>query len=377
MNETIATGRLVFDPTRALPNASFRDPEWLAAEKRRIWHGDWLFATTEDALPRPGDQLPVRIGDQPVLLLRNQAGQLAALSNLCAHRGTLLVEQPANGKRIQCPYHAWTYDDAGRLLGAPFAPKDMIEKEAHRLAAYRVESWHGLVFVSLNPDVEPLAERFAAVEAHVSAREIDALQHQADGQTTEVWECNWKVAILNAMESYHLFKVHPKTLEPYTPTRGAYYITGSARATATGGTNKGEDDYLLISLPPAFVGVLTQASFVWQAVHPIDTHRCARPHRRRLCFASGDRCFPPSPRVVALERRRAWPVRFPVRGQGHLRAGSARRQRRLRPGPSPSLGAGRGGLRPLPQLAAQRRRTPRRPLGAVAMMVIGYGSTMA
>ena len=275
MNETIVTGRLVFDPTRALPNASFRDPEWLAAEKRRIWHGDWLFATTEDALPRPGDQLPVRIGDQPVLLLRNQAGRLAALSNLCAHRGTLLVEQPANGKRIQCPYHAWTYDDAGRLLGAPFAPKDMIEKEAHRLAAYRVESWHGLVFVSLNPDVEPLAERFAAVEAHVSAREIDALRHQADGQTTEVWECNWKVAILNAMESYHLFKVHPKTLEPYTPTRGAYYITGSARATATGGTNKGEDDYLLISLPPAFVGVLTQASFVWQAVHPIDTHRCA------------------------------------------------------------------------------------------------------
>ena len=275
MNETIATGRLVFDPTRALPNASFRDPEWLAAEKRRIWQGDWLFATTEDALPRPGDQLPVRIGDQPVLLLRNQAGQLAALSNLCAHRGTLLVEQPANGKRIHCPYHAWIYDDAGRLLGAPFAPKDMIEKEAHRLAAYRVESWHGLVFVSLNPDVEPLAERFAAVEAHVSAREIDALRHQADGQTTEVWECNWKVAILNAMESYHLFKVHPKTLEPYTPTRGAYYLTGSARATATGGTNKGEDDYLLISLPPAFVGVLTQASFVWQAVHPIDTHRCA------------------------------------------------------------------------------------------------------
>ena len=79
---------------------------------------------------------------------------------------------------------------------------------------------------------------------------------------------------MNAMESYHLFKVHPTTLEPYTPTRGAYYVAGSARATATGGRNEGEDDYLLVSLPPGFVGVLTRDSFVWLAVHPLGTQRC-------------------------------------------------------------------------------------------------------
>ena len=101
------------------------------------------------------------------------------------------------------------------------------------------------------------------------------MRHQSSLQTTEVWECNWKIAITNAMESYHLFKVHPTTLEPYTPTRGAYYITGSARATATGGANRDEEDYLLISLPPGFVGVCTRDSFVWQAVSPAGTHRCA------------------------------------------------------------------------------------------------------
>ena len=274
MNDVVATGRFAFDPARALPNASFREPGWLAAEKRGIWHGDWVFVATEDALSAPGDQLPVRVGDQPVLLLRNQAGDLAALSNLCAHRGTLLVEEPVNAKRIQCPYHAWTYDDAGRLLGAPYAPKDTFDREAHCLPAYRVETWHGLVFVSLALDAEPLAGRFAAVEAHVSAHGIDDLRHRADLQTEEVWDCNWKVAILNAMESYHLFRVHPETLEPWTPTRGAYYIAGSARATATGGTYKGRDDYLLISLPPGFVGVLDGDGFMWLAVHPIDTHRC-------------------------------------------------------------------------------------------------------
>ena len=267
--------KLAFDPTRALPAAAYRDPGWLAAEKDRIWHRDWVFATTEDALTTPGDQVPVKIGDQHVLLLRNQERDLVALSNLCAHRGTLLVEQPTNAKRIQCPYHAWTYDAAGRLVGVPFTPNGVIDRSAHCLPAYRVESWHGLVFVSLDDSVESLARRFASIECHVSAGGIDDLHHQSDMQSTETWACNWKIAIIGAMESYHLFKVHPETLEPYTPTKDAYYVAGSARATATGGAFKGQDDYLLVSLPPSFVGVLTRGSFVWQAVHPVDTDRCS------------------------------------------------------------------------------------------------------
>ena len=239
-----------------------------------IWRGDWVFVTTEDAVAAPGDQLPVIVGDQPVLLLRNQEGELRALSNLCAHRGTLLVERRANAKRIQCPYHAWTYNDSGRLLAAPFTSKGAVDKAAHCLPEYRVESWHGLVFVSLNPAVEPLAERFAAVGPHVAEQGIDAMDHRSEWQETQQWDCNWKLAIVNAMESYHLFQVHPKTLEPYTPTSDAYYITGSARATATGGRVEGGDDYLLISLPPNFVGVFNAGGFYWQAVHPTGAHRC-------------------------------------------------------------------------------------------------------
>ena len=268
------TNQIYFDPTRALPAEAYRDPVWLAAEKDKIWHGDWVFATSIDALAKPGDQVPVLIGDQPVLLMHTQAGELAAVSNLCAHRGTLLVDKPTNSKRIQCPYHGWTYEDSGRLLAVPHAAEDQLDKTAHCLPVYRVDSWHGLVFVSLNPTVETLAERFAGIESQVLQRGIDSMRHYADYQTKEEWACNWKVAIMNAMESYHLFKVHATTLEPITPTKGAYYITGSAKATATGGTNKGDEDYLLISLPPGFVGVFTQGSLLWQAVHPIDTHRC-------------------------------------------------------------------------------------------------------
>lgn len=263
-----------FDPTRALPNTAFRDQVWLDAELDNIWHDDWVFATTEDAIPNPGDQLPITIGRQPVLLIRNQEGKLGAVSNLCAHRGTLLVATATNGKRLQCPYHAWTYTDGGRLLSVPFSPKNEVDKSAHCLPSYRVETWHGLIFVSLNTAVEPLSTRFAAIDHVITGHDVDGLHHWSQQQQTEVWACNWKLAILNAMESYHLFQVHPETLEPYSPTKDAYYISGSARATATGGTSKGQDDYILVSLPPGFVGVFTNGSFIWQAVHPIDVGSC-------------------------------------------------------------------------------------------------------
>ncbi len=270
----VTSQHIDFDPTRALPAVSYRDPAWLTVEMDRIWHEDWVFVTTEDALPNPGDQLPVVIGRQPVLLLRNQSGELTALSNLCAHRGTLLVEEPTNGKRIQCPYHAWTYDDSGKLIGCPFETPGSIDRDSHGLPVYRVESWHGLVFVSLNTEIETLKRRCSAVEPFVAEQGLGTLHQGSAREVNEVWECNWKIAATNSMESYHLFKVHRSTLELVTPSRSAYYIAGSARASATGYAVKGGSDYLLISLPPAFVGVFTEENFFWLAVHPIDTHRC-------------------------------------------------------------------------------------------------------
>ena len=104
---------------------------------------------------------------------RKQDGELAALSNLRAHRGTRLVERPTNAKRIKCPYHGWTYTDAGELHAVPFAPSAAVDKTAHCLPGNRIESWHGLVFVSLDPDVEPLDQRFAVVEPPPAYAEPD------------------------------------------------------------------------------------------------------------------------------------------------------------------------------------------------------------
>ena len=261
------------DPHRALPAAAYRSQEVFDLEQRGVWQDSWVFVGTEDQLAEPGDYFPAELGGQPIIVLRNQSGELAALSNLCAHRGTLLVDEPGNTKRFQCPYHAWTYRDDGRLLSVPHAEPDEVDKASHCLPSYRCESWHGLVFVSMSPDVAALTDRFAHLESLVTERGLGDLHHWSSQREAQEWDANWKLVISNAMESYHLFKVHPDTLEPYTPTAEAYYIVGNADGSATGGMTKGADDYVLLSLPPNLVGVFSGGSFLYQWVEPLAVDR--------------------------------------------------------------------------------------------------------
>jgi len=257
------------DPLRALPTVAYRSQSIFEAEQRKVWQGGWVFVGSVDQVAEPGDYFTTSLGGQPIIVLRNQAGELSALSNLCAHRGTLLVDGSGNAKRFQCPYHAWTYRDDGSLISVPHAKPGDVDRAAHCLPLYRCETWHGLVFVSMNAEAPPLVDRLAHLESIASDHQIAELHHWTSQRAGEVWQANWKLVISNAMESYHLFKVHPETLEPYTPTAGAYYIRGNADGSATGGAQPGAADYVLLSLPPNFVGVATQDMFLYQYVEPV------------------------------------------------------------------------------------------------------------
>lgn len=262
------------DPHRALPAEAYREPS-LNVDLERIFRSDWVFVGTADEVAQPGDYVTTELGGQPVIVLRRQNGELAAMSNMCAHRGTLLVEGHGSTKRFQCPYHAWTYADDGRLLAAPYTTGDDVDRDTHCLPTYRAEAWHGLVFATVRPDIAPLHQRFAHLDAIATQAGLADLHHWTSHRHEEIWKANWKLVIANAMESYHLFKVHAETLEPYTPTAGAHYLVGNADGTATGGTSsRGSDgDYTLLSLPPNFVGAITGGTFVWQAVQPISADR--------------------------------------------------------------------------------------------------------
>ena len=122
--ELLATAMAPVGEASALPFAAYRDEALFALETERLFRGDWVAVCAEAALAGPGDCLAVDVGGEPVALVRGADGQLRALSNVCRHRGTLMLEPGADrleDGRIVCPYHAWSYSDAGAFRGAPYA----------------------------------------------------------------------------------------------------------------------------------------------------------------------------------------------------------------------------------------------------------------
>lgn len=279
------------EEARALPFAAYRSPELFALEMDRVFRSDWVAVCAEGVLADPGDYLAIDIGGEPVALIRGEDGQLRTLSNVCRHRGTLLLEPGVDRLdkgTIACPYHGWTYGDSGTFRGAPYARGARIDRDEHCLPSFRTEVWMGVVFVCLSADPPPLAERLAGIAPHLAEFDMESFAVAAPLADPETWAANWKLIVENGMESYHLFKVHENTLEKISPTKGAYYIEGSAAWTLTGGElvnggggvagkllsslfggGAGGDHYVLVSIPPSFVGVVTHDSWDWIIAHPL------------------------------------------------------------------------------------------------------------
>jgi len=275
---------------RCLPFMVYSDQRAYRQEKETVFHNDWVFVCAEQQLLATGDYFALSIAEEPIVVIRGKNNQLRALSNVCRHRGTLLNDEGVGqAKRMICPYHAWTYETDGQLIGVPYGGDSEVDKQAHCLPEFALEIWQGLVFVSLASNAPSLRERYASIERYL-ARYDYAQFDTYYGGNVERWQCNWKLAMENAMESYHLFKVHKDTLEAVTPTKQAFYLEGGASWSLTGGKYKnsrnkltnwlmGEGDvtdqyYVLISLPPSFVGILSRESLAWVSVYPAGTTEC-------------------------------------------------------------------------------------------------------
>ena len=122
-----------------LPRRFYADPDFYRTELERFYFTRWICAGRTDQIRRPGDYFTRAVADDSIIVTRDTSGAIHALFNVCRHRGTRICEQPAGhfADRIQCPYHAWTYDLEGRLLAAPHMPSSFCRDEypLHRAAA--------------------------------------------------------------------------------------------------------------------------------------------------------------------------------------------------------------------------------------------------
>jgi len=197
-----------------LPSIAYTSPQFLKQEQDLLFAPGWIYAGRADELRRPGDGRPVEIAGRPLILLRNRSGEIKAFHNVCSHRNALLSREPFGGRpTITCPYHSWTYDLDGRLIRTPHIGGqdvhqcDGIDRAELGLRPVRIESWAGLLFVNLTGDAPALASWLKPLTDRWQAYDFSLLRH-GGGRSYEL-NTNWKHAVENYLESYHLPWVHP------------------------------------------------------------------------------------------------------------------------------------------------------------------------
>ena len=206
-----ATVALPFGQARAMPKSVYTSPEFAAEEMARIFARDWLCAGRADALPDPGDYLTMEIAGEPVIVLRDRDGALRAMSNVCRHRMSTLLEGRGNTRAIVCPYHAWTYNLDGTLRGAPaMALNESFCKADIALPQVRCTEWLGWIMVTLNADAALPDDRLSGIADLVGRFHME--NYVESFREEFRWATNWKVLAENFMESYHLPVCHEGTI---------------------------------------------------------------------------------------------------------------------------------------------------------------------
>ncbi|MEA2363391.1 MAG: hypothetical protein QOD71_2536 [Thermoleophilaceae bacterium] len=197
----------------------------LARERERLFAHAWQYAGHTGQLAQPGSYSTLRVGDVPLVVVRDREGALSAFVNVCRHRGAEVVSGAGSASTLQCHYHAWTYGLDGALRAAPRADADPdFDREALGLRRARVDTWGPFVFVNADADAAPLAETLGELPDLLRAGGIDVDALVFHSRASYALEANWKVAVENFLECYHCQVAHPGFSEVVDVSPDAYRL---------------------------------------------------------------------------------------------------------------------------------------------------------
>jgi phenylpropionate dioxygenase-like ring-hydroxylating dioxygenase large terminal subunit len=191
-----------------LPPEVYTSPEVLAFERDALYAREWLCAGRAERVPNPGDWFTVTICDEPIIVVRDKAGDINAMSAVCQHRAMQVCDGAGNSSTFKCPYHHWNYALDGRLLGAPAMERTIdFDKSEYGLPRLAVELWQGFVFVNLDPDAAPLAPTLTDYDPFIANYDLaDAVCPGTFTLSNLPW--NWKVMFENFNDGYHANRLH-------------------------------------------------------------------------------------------------------------------------------------------------------------------------
>ena len=230
-----------------LPNECYTNKEYTLIERKKLFEDKWTIIGAASSLPNIGDTKPFDLLGLPLLIVRNKKNKIKVFHNVCSHRGLKLVSKPGNIKNvIRCPYHSWSYSSDGDLVATPHIggmnkhQSSKFKKSNSNLKEIRSYVWLDLIMVNINNNeipfekyIKPLSDRWAKFWPE---KDRKLIKHASDfGYFKLTAKCNWKFAIENYCESYHLPWVHPG-LNSYSKIEDHYHIQGLPNRFAGQGT---------------------------------------------------------------------------------------------------------------------------------------------
>ena len=215
---------------RGLPNAHYTDAAMFDEERDALFGKGWAGLAVASDVPEAGDAVPITFLGIPLLLIRGRDNAVRVFQNICRHRGMILVEEPRKIEgAIRCPYHSWCYSTQGKLVATPHVggpghnTHEDMDRDTLGLIEVRSHIWRDVVWINLSGDAPAFEEAMADVIERWSDFEQPLHHGGADSRFTLVVEGNWKLAVENYCESYHLPWVHPG-LNSYSRLEDHYNI---------------------------------------------------------------------------------------------------------------------------------------------------------
>ncbi len=225
---------------KGLPNEHYIDPQMFDEERKSVLFANWAGIGFGKDIPEPGDAQPVDFVGMPLLLVRDEDGGINVYQNTCRHRGMILVEEKQKIRgAIRCPYHSWCYTLKGALRTTPHVGgpgrsiHDDIKRDELGLVRIRSHVWADVIFVNIDGQAPAFEEAHADLLQRW--KEFDRPLHHGGPVSSFALEVksNWKLAVENYCESYHLPWVHPG-LNSYSRLEDHYNIEVPGRYSGQG-----------------------------------------------------------------------------------------------------------------------------------------------
>ena len=230
-----------------LPNECYTNKEYTLIERKKLFEDKWTVIGTASSLPKAGDVKPFDLLGLPLLIVRNKKDKIKVFHNVCSHRGVKLVDKPGNIRNlIRCPYHSWAYTADGELVATPHIggmnkhQSSKFDKSKSNLKEIKSYVWLDLIIVNISNNQIPFEKYIKPLDDRWSkfwiSKDRELINHANDfGYFKLKAKCNWKFAIENYCESYHLPWVHPG-LNEYSKIDDHYHIQGLPNRFAGQGT---------------------------------------------------------------------------------------------------------------------------------------------